>query len=104
MRQSLPLAILVLVALHVGAAVGQEKTQLSVRILAGDRCLVYLLHVPCPDVGAKLVELGTPSNVDIHVNVTSDANDDAIDSALTSLKRAGFQFKLTRISVAAPAR
>src|SRR5262249_25781051 len=102
MRQALTLTILVLGTLRVGAAVGQAETQLSVRIRADDTCLVYLLRVPCRDVGTKLLELGTPSDVHIHVNATSDASHESIEAAISSLKSAGFQIKLDDVKVWSP--
>ena len=99
MRQPLTLVLAFVVALRLGGAFGQTETHVGVRVLSDDTCLVYELHVPCRDAGAKLRELGTPSNVTIHISAEKDAKYEAVASTLDSLKRAGFKVKLGYINV-----
>ena len=101
-HQTLTLALALLVALRVGGALGQTETHLSIRILSDDTCLVHEVPVPCRDVGAKLRELGTPSDVNIHVTAENGAKYEAVASTLESLKQAGFKVKAGTVNVRTP--
>ena len=94
MRQPPTLALAFVIALPLGAALGQTEPRVEIRVLSGDTCLVQQLHVPCRDVGAKLRELGTPSDADINVRAEKDAKYEAVTSTFDSLKRAGFKVKV----------
>lgn len=101
MRQLFTLVFPLIAALRLGAALGQAETHVAIRIL-DTTCLVYLLHVPCRDVGSKLQELGTPSNVTMDVRPQDSANSEAVAAALESLKRAGFTFKVDHVDIRDP--
>ena len=99
MRQPLTLALAFIVALGFGGALGQTETHVRIRVLSDDTCLVYEVPVPCRDVGARLRELGTPSDVNIHVSAENGAKYEAVVATLDSLKRAGFKAKVGYIVV-----
>ena len=102
MRPQITLALLLVATLRFGAAHGQSETHVEIRVLSAGTCLVFEVHVPCRDVGTKLHELGTPSDVTIHVNPEKEASYDAVYSTFEALKRAGFRVKVGYVNVAPP--
>jgi len=76
----------------------QVEAAVTVRISA-DTCLIRDLNVPCSDVGAKLRELGVPSDADIRLSGDKSASYRAVSAALESIRSAGFQFKIGYVNV-----
>ena len=80
-----------------------ETVVVHIHISAPETCLVDDLTVPCSDVGAKLVELGTP--LDGHLDLTLDKNltysaaSAALESVNHSLGRAGFRLKIGYVNI-----
>jgi hypothetical protein len=73
------------------------ETAVHVRDSA-ETCQIDKLDVACSDVGAKLLELGTP--LDAHIRVSGDAHASysATSAALNSLRIAGFKLKIGYIT------
>jgi biopolymer transport protein ExbD len=99
-RRALTLALVLVVSLRLDGALGQAETHVRIRVLSAETCLVFELHVPCKEVGAKLRELGTPTAVTVSVGAEKEATYQAIASTLEALKREGFRAKLGSISAA----
>jgi hypothetical protein len=102
MRRPLTLALTFVIALRLGGALCQAETPVRIRVLSDDTCLVHEVPILYRDVGAKLRELGTPSDANIHVNAENGAKYEAIASTFESLKRAGFKFKVGTVNVRIP--
>lgn len=83
-----------------GAAFSQAQQDLSIHISSQQTCVVGRLDVPCNTVGAKLLEQGTPRDAHIHLLGSTDSSYEAISSALTSLRDAGFTLKVGYINAA----
>jgi hypothetical protein len=76
------------------------RTEAAVHVrISAETCLIGKLDISCSDVGAKLVELGTP--LDAHIEVSGDAHATyrATSAVLGSIRSAGFKPKIGYISV-----
>lgn len=97
MRQALALLLTALVTLESSLLPAQtEKTYV---LVAAETCKIGNLSVPCSDVGAKLRELGTPLDADIHLRADPKAKYEAVSAAIASLRDAGFKLKMGYINV-----
>jgi hypothetical protein len=76
----------------------QTETAVHIRISA-ETCQIGRLDVACSDVGAKLLELGTPLDAHIHVSGDTHASYSATSAALESLRSADFKLKIGYINV-----
>jgi len=75
------------------------QTEAAVQVhVSAETCLVGNLDISCSDVGAKLRELGTPLNAQIHVIGDAQASYKATSAALQSLRSAGFNLKVGYIN------
>jgi len=90
--------VIALVILGSSSLPAQTETAAHVRISA-QICSIGELDVSCHDVGAKLLQLGTP--LDAHIVVSGDvhASYSAISAALESIRSAGFKLKIGYINV-----
>lgn len=71
------------------------QTEVAVQVhVSAETCLVGNVDVSCSDVGAKLRELGTPLDAQIHVIGDAHASYQATSAALQSLRSAGFKLKV----------
>jgi hypothetical protein len=78
------------------------QTEAAVQVhVSAETCLVGNLDISCSDVGAKLRELGTPLDAQIHVIGDAHASYKATSAALQSLRSAGFKLKVGYINVQA---
>jgi hypothetical protein len=90
--------LVALVTLGSSPLTAQTETAVHVRISA-ETCQIGKLDVACSDVGAKLLELGTPLDAHIHVSGDTHASYSATSAALESLRSAGFKLKIGYINV-----
>ena len=97
MDQARAFLFVALVTLGSSSLPAGPETLVQVRI-SSETCLVGKLNISCSDVGAKLLELGTPLDADIHVSGDAHASYSAISTALESLRNAGFKLKIGYIS------
>ena len=98
MRQALAFFLAVLVALASDSVGAQAKTTVRIRISAQGTCLIGSLDVSCSDVGAKLRELGTPLDADIHLSGDTHVSYQLASTAMDSLRRAGFKLNIGLIT------
>jgi biopolymer transport protein ExbD len=98
MHQACASIMVALVILGSSSSPAQTETAVQVRISA-ETCQIGKLDVACGDVGAKLVELGTPLDAHIHVSGDAHASYSATSAALESLRSAGFKLKIGYINV-----
>jgi biopolymer transport protein ExbD len=92
--------MIALVMLGSSSLPAQTEAVVHVRISA-ETCVIGKLDVVCSNVGAKLIELGTPLNAQIDVSGDAHASYSATSAALGSLRSAGFKLKIGYISVQA---
>jgi biopolymer transport protein ExbD len=97
MHQARAFLLVALVTLGSSSLPAQTETVVQIRI-SSETCMVGGLNISCSDVGAKLLELGTPLDADIHVSGDAHASYSAISAALESLRSAGFKLKIGYIS------
>jgi len=93
-------AFLLAALVTLGSSPLPAQTETTVRIfISAETCLIGKLGVPCSDVGAKLLELGTP--LDAHIDLTGHSHTgyEATRAAIESLRRAGFKLKMGYINV-----
>jgi hypothetical protein len=98
MHQAHVFILVALATLGSSPLPAQTETAVDVRISA-ETCQIGKLDVACSDVGAKLLELGTPLDAHIHVIGDSHASYSATSAALESLRSAGFKLKIGYINV-----
>ncbi len=90
MHQASAFLLAALVALESNSVPAQTKTTVLIHI-ASETCMVADLHVSCREVGAKLRELGIPTNADIQFSPDTYVSYDVIRAMMDSLQRAGFK-------------
>jgi hypothetical protein len=97
MHQARAFLVVALVTLGSSSLPAQTETVVHVRISA-ETCMIGKLDISCSDVGAKLLELGTP--LDAHIDVSGDAHASytATSAALESIRSAGFKLKIGYIN------
>lgn len=66
--------------------------------ISAENCSIGKFEVACSDVGAKLRELGTPSEAHIDVIGDTHASYSATSAALESIRSAGFRLKIGYIT------
>jgi biopolymer transport protein ExbD len=91
MRQAPALFLTALVALGCDSVPAQTNTTVLVRMVSEDTCLVAELHVSCRELGAKMRELGIPSNAAIQFGADGYRSYEAIRVMMDSIRRAGYK-------------
>lgn len=75
------------------------QTEAAVQVhVSAEICLVGNLDISCSNAGAKLRELGTPLDAQIHVIGDAHASYKATSAALQSVRSAGFKLKVGYIN------
>jgi biopolymer transport protein ExbD len=98
MHQAPAFLLTALVTLGPNSLPAQTKTTVHIRISARETCLIGNLDVSCSNVGAKLRELGTPLDADIHLSGETHVSYRVASTAMDSLRRAGFKLKMGLIT------
>ena len=90
MRQASAFLLAALVALGSSSLPAQTKTTVLIHITSGT-CVVADVQVSCREVGAKLRELGIPTDADIQFSPDTYVTYDVIRAMMDSLQHAGFK-------------
>ena len=91
MHQASAFLLTALVALRSDSVPAQANNHVLIRMASDDTCVVADRHVSCREVGAKLRELGIPSDADIQFGIDGYRSYEAIRAMMDSLRRSGYK-------------